>query len=148
MEKNLDGNYTRMLWAILNESWRQHLTKQQLYSHLPPITKTIKVRWTRHAGHCWRSKDKLISDILPWTPSHWRAKAGRSARTYIQQLCVNTGYSLDEDLLGAMDNRDGWQERVREICFGSATWWWWMVRVFANGPGYLGSVSGWVIPKN
>ena len=39
MEKRLDGNYTRMLWAILNMSWRQHPTKQQLYSHLPPITK-------------------------------------------------------------------------------------------------------------
>ena len=49
MEKKLDGNYTRMLPAILNKSWRQHPTKQQLYGHLPPITKTIKVRWTRHA---------------------------------------------------------------------------------------------------
>ena len=55
MEKKLDGNYTRMLRAILNKSWRQHLTKQQLYGHLPPITKTIKGRWTRHAGQCWRS---------------------------------------------------------------------------------------------
>ena len=52
MEKKLDGNYTRMLWAILNKSWRQHLTKQQLYSHQTPITKTIEVRQTRHAGHC------------------------------------------------------------------------------------------------
>ena len=33
------------------------LTK--LYSHLPPITKTIQVRRVRHAGHCWRSRDKL-----------------------------------------------------------------------------------------
>ena len=41
MEKKLDGNYTRMLRAILNKSWRQHPTKQQLYDHLPPITKTI-----------------------------------------------------------------------------------------------------------
>ena len=30
MEKKLDGNYTRMLWAILNKSWRQHPTKQHL----------------------------------------------------------------------------------------------------------------------
>ena len=44
MEKKLDDNYTRMLRAILNKSWRQHLTKQQLYGHLPPITKTIKVK--------------------------------------------------------------------------------------------------------
>ena len=28
MEKKLDGNYTRMLRAIQNKSWRQHSTKQ------------------------------------------------------------------------------------------------------------------------
>ena len=43
---------------------------------------------------------KLISDLLPWTPSHGRAKAWRLARTYIQQLCPDTVYSL-EDLSGA-----------------------------------------------
>ena len=70
------GNYTRMLRAILNKSWRQHPTRHQLYGHLPPITKTIHVRRTRHAGHCWRSRDELISDVLLWTPTHDRAKAG------------------------------------------------------------------------
>ena len=34
MEKKLDGKYTRMLYAIFNKSWKQHSTKQQLYSHL------------------------------------------------------------------------------------------------------------------
>ena len=75
----LDGNYTRMLRAILNKSWRQHPTRHQLYGHLPPITKTIQVRRTRHAGHCWRSRDELIGDVLLWTPTHGRAKAGRPA---------------------------------------------------------------------
>ena len=51
LEKKLDGNYTRMLRAILNKSWRQHPTRHQLYYHLPPVTKTIQVRRTRHAGH-------------------------------------------------------------------------------------------------
>ena len=64
MGKKLDGNYTRMLQALLNKSWRQHSSKQQLYSCLPPITKTNQVRRTRHAGYCWRSEDELISDIL------------------------------------------------------------------------------------
>ena len=41
LKKKLDGNYTRMLWAILNRSWRQHPTRHQLYGHLPPIRKTI-----------------------------------------------------------------------------------------------------------
>ena len=70
MEKKLDSNYTRMLWAILNKFWRQHPTKQQLYGHLPPIMKTIKIRRTRHAGHCWSSRDEFISDVLLWTLSH------------------------------------------------------------------------------
>ena len=45
--------------------------------------KTIQVRRTRHAGHCWRSKDELLSDVLLWTPTYGQAKAGRQARTYI-----------------------------------------------------------------
>ena len=62
LEKKVDGNYTRMLRAILNKSWRQHPTRHQLYGYRPPITKTIQVRQTRHAGYCWRSRDELISD--------------------------------------------------------------------------------------
>ena len=76
MEKKLDGNNTRMLRAILNKSWRQHPTKQQLYGHLTPNTKAIPDRRTRHAGHCWKSSDELISNILQWTPVHGRIKAG------------------------------------------------------------------------
>ena len=74
LEKKLDGNYTRMLRAILNKSWRQQPTRHQLYGHLPPITKTIQVRRTRHAGHCWRSKDELISYVLLWNPTYGRKK--------------------------------------------------------------------------
>ena len=121
MEKNLDSNYTKMLRAILNKSWRQHPSKQRLYGHLPPITKTVKIRRTRDARHCWRSKDELISDVLLWTPSHGRAKAGRPARTYIQQLCADTGCS-PENLPEAMDDREGWWERARDVRADSVTW--------------------------
>ena len=124
LEKKLDGNCTRMLRVILNKSWRQHPTRYQLYDHLPPITKTIQVRRTRHAGHCWRSRDELISDVLLWTPTHGRAKAGRPARTYIQQLWEDTGCS-PEELPEAMNDREKWRERVRDIRATSSTWWWW-----------------------
>ena len=50
IEKMLDGNFTRMLQAILNKSCNQHPTKQQLYGHLLPTSKTIQIRQTRHAG--------------------------------------------------------------------------------------------------
>ena len=115
LEKKLDGNYTRMLRAILN--------KHQLYGPLPPITKTIQVRRTRHAGHCWRSRDELISDALQWTPTYGRAKAGRPAWSYIQQLCEDTGCS-PEDLPEAMNDREKWRERVRDIRASGTTWWW------------------------
>ena len=124
LEKKLDGNYTRMLRAILNKSWQQHPTRHQLYGHLPPITKTIQVRRIRHAGHCWRSRDELIRDVLLWIPTHGRAKAGRPARTYIQQLCEDTG-RCPEDLPTAMNDREDWRERVRDIRATSAIWWWW-----------------------
>ena len=104
MEKKFDSNYTRMLRAMLNKSWRQNPTKQQLYGHLSPIKKTIQLRQTKHAGHCWRSRDELISDILQWTRSHEWANVGWPARTYIQQLCVNTGSSF-EDQSGTMDHK-------------------------------------------
>ena len=60
------------------------------------------------------SKDELISDVFPWTPSHRRAKTGRPARSYLQQPCTDTRCSL-EDLPGAMDDRDKWRVRAREI---------------------------------
>ena len=100
IEKKLNDNYTRMLLrAILNKSWRPHPTKQ------PPFIKTIKVRWNTHAGHYWRNRDELISDVLRWTPSYGRAKAGRAARTYIQQLCEDTGCD-PEDLPEGMNDRE------------------------------------------
>ena len=86
IEKKLDGNYARMQPAILTKPRKQHPTKQQLYGHLPPIWKTIQVRWTRHVGYYWRSTDKLQSDILLWTPSY-----------------------------KAIDDRDGWKERIGQI---------------------------------
>ena len=113
LEKKLDGNYTRMLRVILNKSWQQHPTRNQLYGHLQPITKTIQARRTRHAEHYWRIRDELISDVLLWTPAYDQSKAGRPARTYIQQLCEDTGCN-PEDLPEAMNDRETWRERVRD----------------------------------
>ena len=126
LRKKLDGNYRRMLRAILNKSWQQHPTRYQLYGHLPPITKTIQVRRARHAGHCWGSRNELISDVLLWTPIYGRAKARRPARTYIQQLCEDTGCS-PEDLPETMNDREKWRERVRDIHANGTTWWWWYI---------------------
>ena len=59
------------------------------------------------------------SDVLLWTLSHGRAKAGRPDRTYIQQLCEDTVCS-PEDLLEAMNDREEWRERESQ---GYPCWW-------------------------
>ena len=109
-EKKLGGNYTKILCAFLNKSWKQHLTKLQLCHNLPPISQTSKIWWTTHAGHCYISKNKYMSNILLWTPTHGHTSVGQLAITYIHQLCSNTGYS-QEDFPGVMDTRDRWWER-------------------------------------
>ena len=61
----------KVIWELYKNArcyfeqiWMQRLTKQQLYDLLPSISQTIPLRPSRHAGHRWRSKDDLISDIL------------------------------------------------------------------------------------
>ena len=122
LEKKLDGNHTRMLQAILNRSWQQHPTRRQLYGHLPPIMKTIQARRTRHAGHCWRSKEEIVRDVFLWSPAYGQLKAGRPARTFIQQLCDDTRCN-PEELPKAMHDRETWRERVRDIRGSHTSWW-------------------------
>ena len=81
LEKKPDGNYTSMLRAILNESWRQHPTKYQLYGHLPPSWKLSKWdepdmedmlekqgrahKWyTPMDPHIWLSKSRTASSSI------------------------------------------------------------------------------------
>ena len=107
LEKNLHDNYTKMLEAILNKSWRQHPTKHQLYGHLPPITKTIPARRTRHAGHCWRSRDELIRDVLLWTPHMAEQKQDDQLEpTYSSSVRIREV---------ALTTCQKWRERVRDI---------------------------------
>ena len=125
LHKNAKSNIERVMEAAPH--------KKLLYGHLPPIIKIIQVRRTKHAGHCWRSKDELISDVLLRTHSHGWAKSGRPARTYMQQVCADTGCST-QDLPEAMDDREGWRERVRDIRADGVTcwWWWWILTRFAT----------------
>ena len=62
----------------------------------------------------------IISDVLLWSLAYGQAKAGQPARTYIQQLCEDTGYN-PEDLPKAMNDREKWRVRVRDIRAGGTT---------------------------
>ena len=63
-EKKLDANSTRMLqvtlYIYIQQMLKAALHEKHLYSHLPLIIKAIQIRWMRHTGHCWRSKNELV----------------------------------------------------------------------------------------
>ena len=84
----------------------------------------------------WKLTRKPTSDVLLWTPTNGRAKAGRPARTYIQQLCEDTG-CCPEDLPRAMNDREGWRERVRDIRATSERWWWWWWYIYISISIYI-----------
>ena len=77
----------------------------------------------------WWSKDKFISNVLLWAPSHGYKSVGWLTITYLPQLCTDTGCTL-EVLPEAIDERDKWWERereresvcVKEICACDTTW--------------------------
>ena len=109
IEKILDGNCIKMQHVVLNKSWKGTPNKTvavlPLISHLTNYpNKTNKT--------CWAllEMDELISNVLLWTPTHGCISFGWPAKTYIHQLCWDTGCSL-EDLPGATDDRDGQQKR-------------------------------------
>ena len=62
--------------------------------------------------HRWKNNE-LISEILLWTPTYGHTSVGQPPKTYIQQICVDTGFCL-ENQLRAIDDTDGWKERERE----------------------------------
>ena len=114
LEKKIDGNYTRMLRAILNISWKEHPSKERLYGTFPPISQVIREQRLRFVGHCWRSKDEIVQSVLLWRPNHGKRNRGRPSKTYIHQLIEDTGMNV-EDLPNAMENRELWRRRIKEI---------------------------------
>ena len=104
----------------MNKSFKQHPIKQQLYDHLPPISITIQIRRARQAGQVLETEDKINKKRASLN-TFTRTSVGRLAKTYLQHLCADPGCSL-EDLPKAMDDRDEWRERIKEICSRGMTW--------------------------
>ena len=77
LEKKIDGAYTRMLRTALNRSWKDHPTNEELYGHIPPISKLLQQHRMRFAGHCWRSKEEPAGDVVLWKPTHGHQPRGR-----------------------------------------------------------------------
>ena len=65
----------------------------------------IKEKRARFAGHCYRSKDKVVSNLILWTRKHGKARVGRPSNTYTKELTKDASCQL-EDLSRAMEDRE------------------------------------------
>ena len=106
-EKKRNGSYTRMLRVALNISWRDHMSNKDLYGKIPKFTDTIREQRLRISGHCWRSKNEVVSDVLLRLPIHRRRSRGRPAKTFVDQIMEDTSCNYEE-LPNAMMNREEW----------------------------------------
>ena len=82
-------------------------TNEELYGHIPPISKSLQQQRMRFAGYCWRSKG--AGDVLLWRPTHGHQPRGRPKKTYTDQWMDDRGSRLEE-LPIAMKDRDRWRE--------------------------------------
>ena len=100
-------------------------TKQLLYSHLPPISHTIWVRWTRHWTLVAEVSYELINDVLLSYPTYVRTSIRQPAKTFVYQRSADTGCSL-------VDDRDRWGggEILREFGAINMIWWLWWYRLY------------------
>ena len=90
LEKRLKGNYTRMMRAILNRSWKDHQNNKEIYGNIPDICTSIRQQRFRFSGNFWRSKLELASDVIIYQPTQGKRKIGRPRRTYVDQLVDDT----------------------------------------------------------
>ena len=71
----------------------------------------------------WWSKNRFISEIFSWTPTHGHASISWPAKTYIYDFGKDIWCCL-VDVPSVMADRDGWwesKESVLSVCF------WWLV---------------------
>ena len=76
---------TRLLCAALNVSWRDYISNKELYGDLSPISTSLQIRRLQFSGHCWRSKNETVSQLLLSYPKHDRRLRGAQQ----QHLLIN-----------------------------------------------------------
>ena len=96
---------------VKNVTWQQGITSEVLYAGLPRTVTTIRERHLRFSGHCWGSKNEVVSDLVLWEPKQGKRSIGGQARTFVDLLEADIGVPRD-CLLAVMDDRVGWRKRA------------------------------------
>ena len=115
MEIKLDGLYTKLLRRVLNVSWRDHISNKELYSKLPLLSSTIRQRRLHFAGHCFRTINQPVTDLLLWTPSMGKRGRGAGIKTFPKSLLEDTALSSNHEIQILMADRQLWRQRVNAV---------------------------------
>ena len=107
LQRKLDGVFTRMLRETLGLTWEDKVTNTELYWKLLTLSSELRRRRLRFAGHCWRRKDEICSQLLLWEPTNGRRRSA-PAKTYVKLLEENTD-TRKEDLPKLMGDRLLWR---------------------------------------
>ena len=111
-EKSLNGTYTRMLRKALNIHWSAHVTNENLYGKLPPVSSKIAARRLQLAGHCFRHPELSAQKLILWEPSHGQRGRGRPRTNYVDTLKRDTGATDAKELASLMEERTVWRKHV------------------------------------
>ena len=104
-----------MLRIALNVSWRDHVTNEDLYGHLPKVSSKISERPMRAAGHCVRHKEKEASKVMLWQLQHGQTKRGRPRNTHRHTLLEDTGLGTFGELRTVMLDQTDWRGRIHVV---------------------------------
>ena len=98
-EKKMEFGMFFKKWNQIIQLWKKKKLIPRYLSVLPNWC--YKMKSWENSGLCWRSKGKLINDVLLWTHQCWLT---------IHQLCVGTGWHVED--LPKVDGR--WERKFRE----------------------------------
>ena len=76
---------------VKNVTWQKLITNEVLHAGIPRILTTIRERCSRFSGHCWRSINEVVSDLVLWELEHGKRSVRGQARTFVDLLEADTG---------------------------------------------------------
>jgi len=113
LERSLNGCYTRMLRAVLNINWSQHIPNTELYGDLPRVADKVASRRMQLAGHCYRHPELAASGLILWEPTHGHRSRGGQRKTFIDVLKRDAGTENTSELAACMRDRVDWKIRTK-----------------------------------
>ena len=101
-----------MLRVVKNVTWQKRIINEVLSVGLPRVSTTIRERRLRFSGHCWKSKNEVVSDLVLWEPKHGIRNVGGQAHTLILLICWRRTPGSPGCLSAVMDDMVGWRKRA------------------------------------